>query len=309
MAGTDGEGGEGLSSIPRRVSQRIVRDLQHDLQGAKQKGVDRIPAAILFALEKWLGFWTALIGSAMFVGGLGMGLVAVAEWASTVSVLANTVPWAIGHVWTLGLLTVLTWGVMLFALLFVSVVRLALWVRNITTTVWDQHTPPFPEESATTDTDSQPWPATEDDLDTARNRMWDFLGKGSITFVVVVFVLFLAEAVASSTLYALLSSEYISAVAGSINAGIGLFDFAGMVDVIAPGTSQQQLVLFILIFAPAGAVMAIGIRNFLFLAESQIREHFETVREDGPLGWAGLYLFVLLTWSTGAAIQLLNYWV
>lgn len=305
MAGPDKSGWENIASLPRRITERVVTDVRHDMRGTKQKAADILPPALLFAIEKWLAFWFVLIGTALLIGGLGMGLVSVAEWASTVPVLTSTVPWAIGHVWLLGLLTVLTWGVILFALVAVSVVRLALWFRTVTTAFWSRHTPPFTPAEDDSAADSRAWPPSDAQLDRARDEMWDFLGKGSIAFVAVVFLLFAAETLASSILYGLLSSEHLMAVGDSLDAGVGVVDFGGLLAAVAPSVDQPQLIFIILFFGLPGTLMAIGARNLLFLAESHIRERIETVREDGPIGWAGLFLLVVLVYSTGVCIQLI----
>lgn len=306
MAETDGEGDGGLSSLPRRASQRIVQDFRHDIQEAKRKGADILPSAFILFVEKWLGFWLAIIGSAFTVGVLGMGLVYIAEVASTVSVLSNSVPWLIGHVWILGLLTVLTWGVMLFSLLLVSGVRLVLWSHNVYRDFWNRHTPPFSPDSS--DNDSTPWPPSDHERDTARDRMLDFFGKGGITFIGIFILLIIADRIDSETLNELLSAPTLTAIGESFDLGFGIVDFDGLLGSIAPNATQPQLVLFALVFVLPGAVMSIGARNLLFLTESHIRDHIEIVRNGNLLGRSTAPLIALMLYSIGICANIFAQW-
>ncbi len=303
MAGTDEEGERSYTSLPRRMGQRIVRDIQHDILGAKQKGADVIPSAVILFVEKWLGFWVAVILSAFIVGSVGMGLVYIAEVASTVSVLSSSVPWFIGRMWVLGLLTTLTWGVMLFSLLLVSGVRLVLWSHHVYKNIWIQHTPPF--SAVSPDDDPVPWPPSEHELDAAKDRMWDFFGKGGIAFLAILFLLLLAESLDPKTLNRLLSSSSLTAIGNSLDLGFGIVDFNSLLGSVAPNATQPQLVFFSLVFVLPGAVMSIGARNFLFLTESYIRDHIETVRNGNLLGRSTATLIALMLYSIGIFINIL----
>lgn len=306
MAGSDGIWSEKVTSLLRRVSQRIIRDLRHDIRAGKRKGKDTIPSAVITFVEKWLGFWFAVIGSGLVIGSLGMALVSVAEWMGTVSLFATTAPWIINHVWIVGLLVVLTWGVLLFSLVLVSVARLALWSRDTFTAIWNRHTPPFKEASP--DATTTPWPPTEEELDAARARMADFLGWGAIIFTTTLFLLLVVESIAKETLYSLLSSSQLTAIGNSLDVGIGVIDFRGILGVVAPSVNQPHLVLVILFIVLPGSVMAIGTRNFLFLTESHVREHINSVLEKGLIGWSTAYLLFLFLYSIGVCIQLLVHW-
>lgn len=196
---------------------------------------------------------------------------------------------------------------MLFAILSVSAFRIALWSQDIITGIWNRHTPPF--TTVDTENNSRPWPPTNAELDAARKQMWDFLGKGAIIFLGILFVLVLAENTAATTLYSLLSSSYLTAIGDSLNAGIGLLDFGGTLETLAPNMDQPQLVLYILFFGLPGAVMAIGARNFLFLMESGIRERIETVRDDGLIARETVFLGFLFLYSIGVCIQFVDKWL
>lgn len=306
MLGSDRGGWRKITSLPRRGSQRLIHDTRHDIRGAKRKAAAVIPPAVLFFVEKWLGFWTAVIASALTVGGLGMGLVYLARWASTVSVLVTTILWFIKVVGIVGFLTILTWGVILFAIVLVSGLRLILWIQNTFRRFWNQHTPPFwehrPEDESTT------WPATDEDCKTAWKEMRDYLGWGSIIFVSILTIMLYAENTAEKDLYGILSSPYLTAIGSSIDAGFQFVDFDGFINTVAPNATQPQLLFFILFFVIPGGVAAIGARNLLFLTESQVRERIETVQEDGFICSSTVYLAIWFIWSTGVCIQLLNQW-
>lgn len=306
MAGSDKNGWGEITTLPRRVIQRIGRDIRHDVRKAKQKGSETIPSAILFAVEKWLGFWAAVIVTALVIGGLGMGLVYVAEWASTVSMLTSNASWAIGQIGALGLLTVLTWGVIIFAIVLVSGFRLALWSKSTFMGLWNQHTPPFTENR--TREEPSPWHSTDEDLKTAWEEMTDFLGWGSIIFIIILFVLFLAENIAQKTLNDFLSSSYLTAIGNSLDVAFWVVNFDGLLEAVAPNVSQPQLVLFVLFFVIPGAVMAIGARNLLYITEVHVREHIEIMRDDGLIGWSTFYLVSLFLYSIGICIQILAQW-
>jgi len=303
MAKADKEAQEGLSSLPRRAFQRIVGDLRHDFQGAKRKGADVIPSAFTLLVEKWLGFWVTLIGLTITVGSLGMGLVYAAEMGSTVPALSNTVPWLLGHIWTVGLLVVLTYGVILFSLILVSVSRLVLWGRDTYLHFWNRDTPPFttdiPEEG------SKQWPPTDEQRQEAWGHATDYLGNGSILFISIVFLLSLLEQIATETLNGLLSSSFLSVVGNSVSVGIGLLDFDSILGTAAPNASQPEIALFVLFFVLPSTVIAIGTRNLLYLVEGGVRTHIENVRGGDLLSWSTVILSVMFLYSLGICANIL----
>lgn len=304
MTESDGIWGEKITSLLRRVCRRIIRDVRHDIREGKQKGADTLPSAVTTFVEKWLGFWLVVISSGIAIGGLGIVFVNTAEWMSTVSVLVTTVPWVINHVWLIGFLIVLTWGVLLFSIILVTGARLALWGRDTFAVIWNRHTPPFTEDGH--DRTTTPWPPTDEELNAARARTRDFLGWGSIIFITMLFLLLVAESMAKETLYNLLSSSQLTAIGNSLDIGIGIVDFQGLLGTVAVDVNQPQLVFVILLVVFPGAVMAIGSRNLLFLVESHIREHIDNVLEKGLISRSAAYLFIAFLYSTAVCIQFLS---
>jgi len=294
-------------SLPQRVSQRIIRDLRHDIQAGKEKGADIIHSAVITFVEKWLGFWIAAIAPGFVIGGLGLGLVAAAEWMSTVSILVTTMPWAITHVWILGFLTVLTYGVLLFSLVLVTGARLALWCQDTFTAYWNRHTPPFSDDShnATTTT----WPPTNEARKSARDRVRDFLGWGAIVFVISLSILLAAESIAKATLYRLFSSSQLAAIGNSFDVGLGIIDVREVLHTVTPGVTQPQLIFVLLVFVFPAIVMAIGARNFLFLTEGWVREQIDSVVKDGPLNGSTAVLILSFLYTIAVCFQIFSHWV
>lgn len=306
MTETDGEeqGGQGAHpSLLRRAIQRIVRDFKHDIQGAKRKGIDIIPSAFILLVEKWLGFWTTLIGLTFTVGALGMGLVYVAEMGSTIPPISNSVPWLLGHLWAVGLLIVLTYGVVLFSLLLVSAARLILWIRDTYLHIWNRDTPPFTPDGSKKETPE--WPPSDQQRQEAWNHARDYLGNGAILFVSIVFVLLLAERIAQETVNELLSSPFLTIIGNSLDVGIGFLDFNGALGTAAPNARQPELALFVLFFVIPAAVMAIGTRNLLYLIEGQVRVEIEKVREGNLLSRSTAMLVFLFLYSIGIFANIL----
>jgi len=306
MTGADREGQNGRSSLTRRVSKRIVGDFRHDIRGAKRKGADFIPSAFILFVEKWLGFWVTLIGLTFTVGALGMGLIYVAEIGSTIPAISSTVPWLLGHIWTVGLLVVLTYGVVLFSLLLVSTARLVLWSRDTYLHFWSRDTPPFTTDTA--EKESKQWPPSNQQRQEARDHARDYLGNGAILFVSILFLLFLFESIATETLNKLLSSSFLTIIGNSIDVGIGVLDFNSALGTAAPNAGQPEIVLFVLFFVLPAALMAIGTRNLLFLIEGHVRTHIENVREGNLLSWSTVVLFSMFLYSIGICANILVQW-
>lgn len=306
MTGTDGEeqGGQGAHpSLLRRAIQRLVQDFKHDIHGAKRKGMDLIPYAVVLLIEKWLGFWTTLIGLTFTVGALGMGLVYVAEMGSTIPTLSNSVPWLLGHLWTVGILVILTYGVVLFSLLLVSAARLILWIRDTYLRIWNRDTPPFTPNGSKKE--SPEWPPSDQQRQEAWNHARDYLGSGAVVFVLIVSALLLAESIAQETVNELLSSRFLTIIGNSLDVGIGFLDFNGALGTAAPNANQPELVLFILFFVIPAAIMAIGTRNLLYLVEGQVRVEIEKVREGNILSRSTAMLVFLFLYSIGIFANIL----
>jgi hypothetical protein len=306
MVETDEEEEESPSSLPQRAAQRIVRDLQHDIQGAKRKGSDIFPSALTLFVEKWLGFWISLIGLTITVGFLGIGLIYAAEIGSTIPALSSTIPWFLGHIWTVGLLVTLTYGVILLSLLLVSAARLVLWCRDTYLKYWNRDTPPFTAD--TSEKKSARWPPTNQQRQKARNLARDYIGNGAVLFVSILFVLVLLEQIATETLNRLLSSRLLTVIGDSIDVGIGVLDFESVLRAAAPNASQPQLILFILFFVLPAGLMAIGTRNLLYLIEGRVRTHIENVREGNFLSWSALILVSMFLYSLGICANILIQW-
>ena len=303
MTETDGEGKGGFSSLPRRAIQRTVRDFRHDIQETKRKGTDFILSAFILLLEKWLGFWITLIGITFTVGTLGTGLVYAGEMGSTIPILSNSVPWLLGHIWTVGLLVVLTYGVILFSLLLVSTARLILWSQNTYSDVWNRDTPPFTTDSS--QEEPRIWPPNDQQRQEAWNHTRDYLGNGAILFVSIVSLLFLFETIATETLHKMLSSSFLTVIGNSMDVGIGMLDFNSALGTAAPNAGQPEIVLFVLFFVIPAAVMAIGTRNLLFLIEGYVRTHIENVREGNLLSWSTVVLFSMFLYSISICANIL----
>lgn len=303
MGEGDKETQEGISTLPRRAVERFIGDLRHDAQEAKRKGTEIIPTALVLIVEKWLGFWITLIGLTLTVGSLGMGLTYVAEKGATVPSLSNNVPWLLGHIWTVGLLVVLTYGVILFALLLVSAVRLVLWGRNIYVNLWDRNTPPFSTNTSTED--SEQWPPTDKQREEAWKHARDNLGNGSILFISIVFLLLMFEQIAAETLNELLSSSWLTVIGNSIDAGIGFLDFESLLGTAAPNASQYEIALFFLFFVLPSTVIAIGTRNLLYLVEAWVRDHIEKIRDGNLLSRSTVILAFLSLYSIGICVNII----
>lgn len=306
MAETNGEGEDEISSLPERAVQRLVSNLQYDLQRAKRKSKRIIASVFVLLIEKWLGFWITLISVTLTVGSLGMVLVYAAEIGSTVPALSNTVPWLLGHIWIVGLLVVLTYGAILFSLLLVSSTRLVLWGRNIYIKFWNRDTPPFSTE--TSEEESKQWPPTDQQRKEAWNHSKDYLGNGSVFFISILFVLFLFEQLATETLNQLLSSHFITIIGSSLDVGIGVLDLDSALGMAAPDASQPELVLFILFFVLPAAVMAIGTRNLLFLMEGWVREHIEKVRNRNLINRSMAILSIIFLYTLGICSNIIIQW-
>ena len=305
MVETDEEE-ESLSSLPQRVAQRVFQDLQHDIQGAKRKGSDIFPLALTLFVERWLGFWVTLIGLTFTVGFLGIGLIYAAEIGSTIPALSSTISWFLGHLWTVGLLVTLTYGVILLSLLLVSAARLVLWCRNTYLKYWNRDTPPF--TAGTSEKKSEEWPPTNQQQQKAWDHAKDYIGNGAVLFVFVLTVLLLLEQVATETLNKLLSSRLLTVIGDSIDVGIGVLDFEGVIGMAAPNASQPQLILFLLFFALPAGLMTIGTRNLLYLVEGHVRTHIENVRDGNFLSWSTLVLISMFLYSLGICANILVQW-
>lgn len=306
MPGADEEGRDGLWSLPKRASQRIVQDLRHDIGGFKRKIGDILPSTLDLFIERWLGFWITLIGLTFTIGGLGMALVFAAELGNTNPTLSRTIPGALEHIWTVGLLVVLTYGAVLVSLLLVSAVRFVLWGRNTYLDIWTRDTPPF--STATQEEESAEWPPTDQQRQKARIHARDYLGNGAVLFISILFILLLLESIATETLNKLLSSSLLTVIGNSIDVGVGILDFNGALGTAAPNANQPELVLFVLFFGPPAAVMAIGTRNLLYLVEGSIRTHIENVREGGIFSWSTAFLVSALLYSIGICANIIIQW-
>ncbi|MCD2200808.1 hypothetical protein LPA44_13005 [Halobacterium sp. KA-4] len=303
MTEENNETQEGVLTLPQRMIERIVEDIRHDIQEGKQKTAEIIPAAFILFVEKWLGFWVTLIGLTFTIGSLGMGLTYAAEKGATIPALANNISWFLGHIWTVGLLVVLTYGVILFSLLLVSTVRLVLWGRTIYRKFWNQNTPPFSTE--TTEAGSKQWPPTNQQREEAWKHAKDHLGNGSILFITITFLLLLFEQLAAETLNNLLSSSWLTVVGNSIDVGIGVLDFDSILGAAAPNASQYGIVLFVLFFVLPSAVVAIGTRNLLYLVESSIRDHIEKGRNGSLRSKSTALLAFFFLYSIGICTNIL----
>ncbi|MDQ2074741.1 hypothetical protein RBH20_19630 [Haloarcula sp. H-GB4] len=303
MTEADEEGRGDVSSISRQAIQRIIQDFRYDIQGAKRKGADFIPSAFILFLEKWLGFWITLIIITFTIGTLGMCLVYAAKMGSTFPILSNSLPWLLGHIWIVGLLVVLTYGVVLFSLLLVSAVRLVFWSRDTYVDIWNRDTPPFTTHDS--EEESRVRPPSDQQRQEAWNHARDYLGNGSILFISIVGLLLLFESVATETLNKLLSSSFLTIIGNSIDVGIGVLDFNSALETVAPNAGQPEIVLFVLFFVLPAAVMAIGTRNLLFLIEAQVRTHIENVREGNFLSWSTVILFTMFVYSIGICANIL----
>lgn len=307
MADNDDEGQEGLSSLPERAVQRIIRDLRHDAREVKQKGIHLVPSAFILFLEKWLGFWILLIGLSFTIGTLGLGLTLAAEAGSTIPELASTIPWALNHIWTVGLLVTLTYGVVLFSLLLVSAARFVLWIQHTYLKYWNRDTPPF----TTDDSDSKytQWPPTSKQRHEAWVHARNYIGNGSILFISVLFLLVMFEQIATETLNKVLSSRLLTIIGSSIDVGIGVLDFESVIGAAVPNASQPQLIFLILFLVLPAGLMAIGTRNLLFLSEGYIRTHIDKVRNGNFLSWSTVVLVSMFIYSLGICANIYIQWV
>lgn len=306
MVKTDGEERGGFSSFPRRAVKRLVRDFRHDIREVKSTSADILPSAFIFLVEKWLGFWVTLVAVTFTVGYLGMGLVYVAEIGSTIPALFNTVPWLVSHVWIVGLLVVLTYGVVIFSVLMVSTARFVLWGRDTYLKFWRRDTPPF--RTGSLEEEPKQWPPTDHQRKKAWNHAKNYIGYGSILFISIGSLLFLFEQMATETLNQVLSSRVFTIIGTSIDIGIGVVDFDSALWLVAPNASQPELVLLVLFFVPPTAVMAIGTRNLLFFIESGIREHIENIRAGNLLSWSTAILFFMFLYTLGICANIAIQW-
>ncbi len=306
MRENDDDQRKALSSVPRRVIRRLIRDLRYDLRETKQKVSNFIPLAFIQFVEKWLGFWFALITITYTVGVLGIGLIYTAEVGSSIHALSSTIPGVLGHIWTVGVLITLSYGVVLLSLLLVSAVRFILWCRDTYLGYWNRDTPPFTTENSKKSPGE--WPPSRQQQENAWNHTRDYIGYGAILFSSVLFLAVLLNQIATETLSNLLSSRLLTILGSSIDVGIGILDFDNVIKMTAPNASQPQLVLFIVFFVLPAGVMAIGTRNLLYLVEGYVRIRIENIREGNYLSRSTVVLMIMFTYSLSICANFLSQW-
>lgn len=145
-------------SVGQRLKEWAVSDITQDIRDGKQWTADNIPRGIAYAVEKWIGFWLAFLFISVFGWG-GLAIVEAARKASDILILVDTVPWAISHIGSLGILAVFLAGIWLLGVVVVSAVRVLFWLRAVWKNFWKKHTPRFTDSDA--ESDAPKWPPSD----------------------------------------------------------------------------------------------------------------------------------------------------
>lgn len=289
-----------ILSLVRRLFKRIAHDITADLHDIGQWSSQNIPPAVGFVTEKWLGLWYAFVGTTL-VGLLGMTLVEIARWSSHQPVLAKTVPRLILMVGGTGFFVVLLWGIVFSALLVVSVVRILLWIRNIWVAYWDKNTPPYRDSASVT----RSWPPSEKAKDQAQKKSWEYFKKGAFWFPVITVVLLVIESNFSDQIYPVVSDFNWSSMTDVVSATFSIIDIEGLIRTVGISLGPLQVIGFICIFVLPGLLVAISVRNLLFLTEAHIRESMNKAANGSRLEWRRIWLVVqVITSSLYATVVL-----
>lgn len=276
-----------VRSTVRRLKERAVEDITLDIRDGKQWAADNIPRGIAHVVEKWIGFWLAFLFISVF-GWAGLVIVEAARRASDILLFADTVPWAVSHIGSIGILAVFLAGIWLLGVVVVSAVRVLFWLRAVWKNFWNKYTPRFTDSDV--ESDAPKWPPSDDEKDEAQSKMWTFVGRGSLTFMGIMIVLLGLEMNYPDRLHATASSPKLSLVSEVLNAALWVVNIEGLFEAVAANVPQAWAVYAIVLFVPPGISFVVAARNLLFLTESFVRDDIETVGEKGVLSLTGLKL-------------------
>lgn len=289
-----------IRSVGQRLKEWAVSGITQDVRDGKQWAADSIPYGIARVVEKWIGFWLAFL-LVSFLGWGGLVLIEAARGASDIMLLANTVPRAILFIGSIGILVVFLTGIWLLAIVVVSAVRVLFWLRTVWKNYWNKHTPRFTDSDAETNTPE--WPPSDDEEDEAQSKVGQFALNGGLAFMGLMMILLQLEMNYPDRLHATVSSPELSLVSDVVNAALWVVNIEGLFETISANVSQAWVVYAILIFGLPGIFFVVAGRNLLFLTESFVGNHIETVAEKGVLNWTGLklagYFFAFSLWALG----------
>lgn len=273
----------------RRVIHCIVYDFSADIRDGISWISDKGPKVTALLIERWLGFCYAFT-VVLIVGMVGYPSIELARWMSNQPLLADSVPWFILFILTIGFFVSLLWGIMFSALVIVSGVRVLFWVRRKWKNYWRKNTPPYTESE--TGFNTRKWPPSDDELGIARKKSWEYFKKGAFWFPVLTTTLLLVELRFSEQLYTVIEQQNLTSAGEFLNATVWLIDVGGLFKMPGFPLSPVQVVTILMIFGLPGVFMALSIRNLLFVTEAGVRDSIEKASSGSSFGWRWLLLLI-----------------
>lgn len=285
-----------IGSSFRRLGRRMVGDVLVDVHSGISWITEVGPKTISWITEKWLGFWYAFFLT--FIVGLGgLGLVESAKSIVNHSLVPDSVFWLLAIIVVVGYGVVLLWGMMFFALMAVSIVRVLFWARDIWKRFWRMNTPPFPEYEK--GEDSQQWPPSDDRVSKARKKSWESFKIGAFWFPVFTAIILVIYWVSSESLDAVAGDMDLSFLAEIVTATVWFVDVGSLLELIGLSTLSLEVIAILVVMAVPTIYMAISTRNLLFATEAYIRSRIAKSSEGSRFGWRRLLLAgqFLLCWT------------